>query len=128
METIEYFSIPKFEKDFKRLQKRFKTLEEDFENMKKAAIEVYHLRDVKTFAVLPIEGFCGQDYLSMKVKKMTCKSLKGKGVQSGLRVIYVFKRKENSVTFIEMYYKQDQENEDKNRLSDFIKNIGGSRN
>lgn len=33
--TINYSSIPEFEKDFKKLEKRYRTLSEDFENMKK---------------------------------------------------------------------------------------------
>ncbi|WP_095558650.1 hypothetical protein [Candidatus Endomicrobiellum trichonymphae] len=61
----------------------------------------------------------------MKVRKMACKFLKGKGGRSGLRVIYVFEQKEKKVTFIEMYYKSEQENENKKRLSAFIeKNFG----
>ena len=37
---INYSSIPEFEKDFKKLEKRYRTLSEDFENMKKNLIEV----------------------------------------------------------------------------------------
>ncbi|GHT15426.1 hypothetical protein AGMMS49573_01800 [Endomicrobiia bacterium] len=74
---------------------------------------------------MPIQGFCSPDYRSMKVRKMACKFLKGKGGRSGLRVIYVFEQKEKKVTFIEMYYKSEQENENKKRLSAFIeKNFG----
>jgi mRNA-degrading endonuclease RelE of RelBE toxin-antitoxin system len=121
MQPISYSQTSEFSKDFKKLLKRFRTLEEDFENMKKSAIEVYHL--IKTNHIVRIQNYCSQDYLSKKVRKMACKSLKGKGVQSGLRVIYVFEQKENKVTFIEMYYKQNQENESRERLSAFIKKL-----
>jgi hypothetical protein len=40
-----------------------------------------------------MQNFCGQEYLSMKARRMACKSLKGKGVKSGLMVMYVFEKK-----------------------------------
>ena len=122
MPPINYCSTPEFDKDFKRLLKRFRTLKEDFEIMKKAAIETYHLLNIQTQSIVTIQNFCGQNYLSMKVRKMACKSLKGKGVQSGLRVIYVYEPQKEKITFVEIYYKQDQENEDKERLKKLLKN------
>lgn len=122
MKPINYFQTSEFNKDFKKFLKRFGTLKEDFEIMKKSATEAYHLKNVKTNAVVKMQNFCGQDYLSMKVRRMTCKSLKWRGVKSGLRVMYVFEQKENKVTFIEMYYKQDQKNDIRKRLSAFIDN------
>jgi predicted DNA-binding transcriptional regulator len=92
MKPISYSQTFEFNKDFKKLLKRFRTLEEDFENMKKSAIEIYHLI-IETNHIVRIQDYCSQDYLSMKVRKMACKSLKGKGVQSGLRVIYVLNKK-----------------------------------
>lgn len=38
---INYKEIPEFKKDFKVLHKRFKTLNEDFEKMKKYVLEVF---------------------------------------------------------------------------------------
>jgi hypothetical protein len=54
---------------------------------------------------------------------MSCKSLKGKGKKSGLRIIYVYERASNKVTFIEVYFKQNKKNEDTKRLSDFVKEL-----
>jgi hypothetical protein len=51
---------------------------------------------------------------------MSCKSLKGKGATSGLRVIYVYEFVHNKVTFMEIYYEQSRENETKERLKYFI--------
>jgi mRNA-degrading endonuclease RelE of RelBE toxin-antitoxin system len=120
MNKIDYVKLPTFEKDFKKLFKKFRTLNEDFEVMKANAIEMYHLDNIAAQAVFKIEGFCGENYLSMKVKKFACKSLKGRGSKSGLRVIYVFEKPKNKITFIEIYYKSDQENEDKKRLLKFL--------
>jgi hypothetical protein len=120
MTKIDYLRIPEFDKDFAKLLKRFRTLEEYFEMMKKAAIELYHLMNIETISVKKIQGFCSDEYLSMKVVKMASRSLKGRGVKSGLRVIYVFEKAKNKITFIEIYFKSDQENEDKERLKTFL--------
>ncbi|MDR3195213.1 MAG: hypothetical protein LBT58_00215 [Endomicrobium sp.] len=81
MKINSYCSFGEFDKDFKKLLKRFRTLEEDFEVMKKAVIEAYHYRGISTSAVVKIKmkNFCDKRYLLMKVRKMSCKSLKGKG-------------------------------------------------
>jgi hypothetical protein len=46
------------------------------------------------------------------VKKIACKSLKGKGVNSGLRLIYALFKVEQKITFIEIYHKNDKDSED----------------
>ena len=54
----------------------------------------------------------------IKVKKMACKALKGRGVNSGLRLIYAHFPDEQKITFIELYHKNDKENEDRTRITD----------
>lgn len=51
-----------------------------------------------------------------KAKKFACRSLKGKGVQSGIRVIYAYFEEEDKIELIEIYYKGDKENEDRERI------------
>jgi hypothetical protein len=51
-----------------------------------------------------------------KAKKFTCKSLKGKGVHSGIRIIYGYYEQEDVVEFIEIYYKGDKGKEDRERI------------
>jgi hypothetical protein len=52
---------------------------------------------------------------------MACKALKGRGVNSGLRLIYAHFPEEQKITFIELYHKNDRENEDKTRITDNFK-------
>jgi hypothetical protein len=120
---IRYNALPAFDKDFKKLHKRFSTLDRDFEIMKRGVIEVCHLQNIKTPAAVKIEGFCCERYLSMKVRKFSCMALKGRGSASGLRVVYVFEPENYNVTFIEIYFKSDKENEDKDRLKAFLKSL-----
>jgi len=51
-----------------------------------------------------------------KAKKFACKSLKGKGVQSGIRVIYAYEEEKDRIVLIEIYFKGDKSNEDKKRI------------
>ena len=115
---MNYKFTAEFEKDFKRLLKRFKTLEEDFETLKKYHIELFHNKNIPGPLLIP--GFCTNTMQSYKVKKFASRSLKNRGSNSGLRVIYVFNRELDEITFIEIYFKGDQENEDKIRLKKWI--------
>lgn len=118
---IKYTTIPEFDKDFKKLTKRYKTLPKDFELMKNAAIEVLYELRIDNNSIVKIDGFCTEKYTSNKVRKFACMSLKGRGSASGLRVIYVWEEEKRQVSFIEIYYKGDKENEDRERLQNFIK-------
>lgn len=120
---INYITIPEFNKDFKTLLKRFKSLEKDFDNMKKYTLETFYEKSQPTTGFVPIEGFCSENYTSNKVRKFSCMALKGRGAASGIRVIFVWEESKRNITFIEMYFKGDKENEDRNRLERFIKSI-----
>jgi hypothetical protein len=88
--NFNYFEIEPFKKDLKDLLKRFKTLINDLDVAKRDAIELYHFKHIDNKSVFPIPGFCYDNLFVCKIKKFTCKSLKGRGCQSGIRVIYAF--------------------------------------
>ena len=60
------------------------------------------------------------DLKFFKIKKFQCKSLKGRGAKSGIRVIYAYLPIEQRVVFVEIYFKANQENENRQRIVDFI--------
>lgn len=117
---LNYVTIPEFEKDFKTLQKHFKTLHDDFENMKKYTLVTFYEMGIPTTAFVPIEGFCSEQYTSNKIRKFSCQALKGRGAASGIRVIFIWEEEKRQITFIEIYFKGDKENEDRQRLKNFI--------
>ena len=118
---INYKTLPEFDKDFKALLKRYRTLESDFETFKKYTIETFYEKNTPTTAFVPVEGFCGENYISNKVRKFACKSLPGRGSQSGIRIIFVWQETLRLVTFIEIYFKGDKSEEDRERLGNFVK-------
>lgn len=120
---INYVEIPEFQKDFKKLKKKFKSLSQDFKLAKKNAIELFHLHKIDNQSVLPIPDFCNQQIKTYKLKKFRCKTLKGRGVKNGIRIIYAYFKSKQKVIFIEIYFKGNKTNEDKNRIKRYLKSL-----
>ena len=118
---ITYRATLEFDKDLKRLLKRFRSLEEDLEVVKKNAIEVYHHLKLDNQSTFLITQFCKENVQVCKVKKFACKALKGRGVKSGMRLIYAYWPGDNVVDLVEIYFKGDKENEDRARIEGFLK-------
>ena len=108
--------LPEYQRDLKILLKKYRTLSEDLEVVKKVLIVSPDERPPFSFR---IEGL-GLATCVIKVKKIACKALKGRGVNSGLRLIYAHFKEEGKIVFIELYHKNDKETEDKERI---IKNF-----
>jgi hypothetical protein len=123
MKQIRYDSIDEFDKDLKRLLKRFNTLLDDLETAKKNAIELFHIQKINNQSCFPIPSICSESITICKLKKFACKALKGKGVKSGIRVIYAYFIQQEKVVLIEIYYKGDKGNEDRDRIISFLKKI-----
>ena len=101
---MNYKTTDEFDKDFKKLFSRFSTLEQDFEILKKYHIEPFHKNGIT--GPISLSGL--GDKPVYKIKKIACKSLKSKGSNSGLRVIYTYDESVQQVTFTEIYFKGDQ--------------------
>lgn len=118
---IDYDTTDVFQKDLKRLLKKFQTLEEDLEIVKRNAIELHHLKNIDNRSIFPIPSFCDEAIQIYKIKKFACKALKGRGAMSGIRVIYAYHVAASKVEFIEIYFKGEKENEDRERIKEYLK-------
>jgi len=112
--------LPEFERDTKRLLKRFKTIEDDLEIFIEKQLFLYHKLKVDNRGIFQITGLPIENPKVYKAKKFACKSLKGKGVQSGIRVIYAYDEEMDRIVLIEMYFKGDKANEDKQRIFEYL--------
>jgi hypothetical protein len=108
--------LPEFERDMKKLVKRFRTLEEDLATLMMAQITLYHKREIDNKGAFRIPGMPFSVPEIYKVKKFACRALKGRGANSGLRLIYGYFREEDRIELIEIYFKGDKENEDRERI------------
>lgn len=113
--------LPEFERDTKRLLKRFKTIEDDLEIFIEKQLFLYHKLKVDNRGIFQITGLPVENPEVYKAKKFACKSLKGRGVQSGIRVIYAYDEQKDKIMLIEIYFKGDKANEDKERILEYLR-------
>ena len=109
---MTFDELAEFNKDLKNLLKKYRTLNEDLEVVKKVLEVTPQERPPFSFRIDNL----GLETCVIKVKKIACKALKGRGVNTGLRLIYAHFEAEQKITFIELYHKNEKENEDKQRI------------
>ena len=109
---MTFEELAEFKKDLKKLLKKYRSLNDDLEVVKKVLNVEPNERPPFSFR---IDGL-GIETCVIKVKKMACKSLKGRGVNSGLRLIYAHFEADQRIVFIELFHKSDKENEDRKRI------------
>ena len=110
-----------FNKDFKKLFKKHRTLEEDLAAFINNQLKLYHKLNIDNKGVFRISDLDIEKPKIYKAKKFACKSLKGKGAASGIRIIYAYHEEEDVIEFIEIYAKSNKANEDKERIIKYYK-------
>ena len=115
----DFYRLPEFDHDMKKLQKDFQSLEGDLANFTLALIPRI---PAGLHGIVRISNL-GNDVSDpvYKVRKFRCQSLKGRGSNSGIRLIYAYDPASDKVTFIEIYFKGKQENEDRERILRFMR-------
>ena len=109
-------TLPEFDKDLKKLSKKFRTLDEDLNTFIKIQLKLFHKLHIDNKGIFLISELGINEPKIFKVKKFTCRALKGKGVASGIRIIYAYFEKEDAIEFVEIYYKGKKINEDRERI------------
>jgi len=121
--------LDEFNKDLKKLIKKYRTLNQDLEVVKQILEILPQERPPFSFIIDNL----GIQTCVIKVKKIACKALKGKGVNSGLRLVYAYfeevqevkeeegdtilvEKQEERIVFIELYHKNNKAIEDKDRI------------
>lgn len=109
---MNFEELQEFKKDVKLLTKKYRTLIDDLDTVKRVLEVSPNERPPFSFRIDDL----GLKTCIIKVKKIACKSIKGKGVNSGLRLIYAHFKDENKIVFIELYHKNNKGKEDKDRI------------
>ena len=99
----EVRSLPEFDKDFKKLAKRLKTLNDDIKTFINKQLKLTHKLGVDNKGVVHISELGIENPKIYKAKKFACKALKGRGGMSGIRIIYAYYENEDVIEFIEIY-------------------------
>lgn len=114
---MQFEELLEFKKDLKQLLKKFRTLNDDLDVVKQDLSDEPGECPPFSFRINNL----ALETCVIKVKKIACKALKGRGVNSGLRLIYAYFKNDEKIVFIELYHKNDKENEDKQRIIDNFK-------
>ena len=108
--------LAEFEKDFKKLTKKFRTLEDDLNAFITNQLNLTHKKNIDNKGAVRISDLGIEHPKIYKARKFACKALKGKGAASGIRVIYAYYEQDDIIEFVEIYYKGIKENEDRDRI------------
>ena len=120
----EIKSTPEFDKELKKLRKKYKTLNDDLEIFLNTQIYLYHIKNIDNKGVFNLSNIGIAEPKTYKAKKFSCRSLSGTGSRSGIRVIYSYQKRKNKkdkIILIEIYYKGDKKNEDRDRIKKYFK-------
>lgn len=99
-----------FEKEFRRLSKKYKTLDDDLDKVKEI-LRAHPTGIGKNFDIVHSSS-------TKKIVKarMACRALRNRS----LRLVYVYFEQERRIEFIEIYFKGDKENEDRERIKRYL--------
>jgi len=107
---ITFDELPEFQKDCKRLGKKYKSLIDDLKEFRNV-VSIVPLGNSKHFIIIT------QIKVLYIVKaRLFCRYLKG----SSLRVIYAYFEQEQRIEFIEVYFKGNKENENHDRIMEYL--------
>lgn len=105
---------PEFQKDFKRLSKKFYSLSSDLQDLEDVIVSL-PTGSGKNFTILH-----NSEDLKIVKTRMVCKTLRNRSV----RVIYAYHSNLVTFMYIEIYFKGDKENEDRGRIEEYIRTMG----
>jgi len=108
-----FLQLPEFEKELKKLSKKYPTLESDIE-------------DIKPILLTCPTGI-GKNFIIIRSKENTkiikvkihCESLRSRNI----RLIYSYREDEIEFLYLEIYFKGNKENEDRERIEEYLKSI-----
>lgn len=105
--------LSEFSKEFKQLSKKYLSLASDLDEFKKI-VDAISLGVSKHFHVI------SRSKGAVVVKaRFFCRYLKG----SSLRIIYSYLQQKNTIEFIELYFKGNKENENRDRIKYYLSQL-----
>ena len=110
--TMNFDELPEFQKEFKRYAKKYKSLPDDLQEFRNV-ISAVPLGNSKHFNVI-----MQTEVFSIVKARLFCRYLRG----TSLRIIYAHHVAASKVEFIEIYFKGEKENEDRERINEYLKN------
>lgn len=123
---MNFDQTPEFEKDLKRLAKKWRSLPDDIEYIKPNIKSLYEQRDdidiqkyrdgffaTKKAAIITSTP-SGVEVIKMRLDVAAI------GNNSKVRIVFVAARQANTITFIELYAKNEKDREDQARIKKYL--------
>lgn len=103
--------LPEFEKELKKLSKKYQTLHQDLKTLEKV-LNSQPTGIGKNFTILHYS----EEVILVKTR-LACKSLRDRS----MRVIYAYHNQTVTFVYIELYFKGNKESEDAGRIAEYLK-------
>lgn len=108
-----FSALPEFDKELKKLSKKYPTLKADIEDIKPVLIQC-PTGIGKNFIIIKVK----EDVIFVKVR-IHCESLRSRVV----RLVYAYHKDRIEFVYIEVYFKGEKENEDRKRIDEYLNNF-----
>lgn len=108
---MRFDEVAEFRKECKRLAKKYKSLLDDLQEFREVVSVIPHGNSKHFYVVRQT------DDLRIIKARLFCRYLRG----SSLRIIYAYSEKDQRIEFIELYYKAEKGNEERGRISKYLK-------
>jgi hypothetical protein len=112
---------PEFDRDIKQLLKRYRSLEDDLTVFVNTQLVLLHKQKIDNRGIVLINNLGIEEPKIFKAVKFACKSIHGRGAASGIRLTYAYFEEADHIEFIQIYFKADDENEDRERIKSIYK-------
>lgn len=110
---MKFSRLNEFSKELKKFSKKYRSIENDLEEFKKI-LNVNPAGNSKHFNIITNKQ---ESNIKIIKARFFCQYLKG----STLRIVYAYSKDEIRIEFIELYFKGDKENEDRDRILEYLK-------
>jgi len=108
---MQFDEIPSFSKELKRLQKRYRSLPKDILSLKSLLERQPEGNESRHW-----RGLHKSESLAVFKMRLACASLHS----SDMRLVYAYHPGDTKIVFIELYFKGDKANEDRELIKEYI--------
>jgi len=111
----------------RKLTKKYQTLPDDIAVFINTPMKLFHRAGINTADIRPIAGLRlgAEEPTIYKARRFACRSLKGRGSQTGIRIIYAYFTSLDSIEFVEIYFKANQSIQNNRRILQHYKTAKG---
>lgn len=114
---MTFEELPEYRRDLKTLLKNYPTLTADMAVVRKVLSIFPDEQPPRSFQIGDLEiSSC-----VIKMKRVACRAFKGRGIDSGLRLVYAWFEHEPKMVLIQLYEKVVHPNPDYDRIKRYFK-------